>query len=63
LINSLAKESDYGDNNKDGESDIDEGKAENYNNGSDDSDIDDNNTRDGDSSDSDEGNEAYGCVG
>ena len=43
---------------------MDEGKAENCNNGSDDSgDTDNNGTGDGDSSDSDEGNKARGCIG
>jgi len=60
LVNSLTEES----NNKDGENVTDKGKAENYSNGSNDSDnIDNNNSRDGDSSSSDEDNKARGCIG
>jgi len=43
---------------------MDEGKAENYNDGSDDGgDTDDDNTRGGDSSDSDGGNKTHGRGG
>jgi hypothetical protein len=43
---------------------MDKGKAKNYSNGSDDSgDTVDDNAGDGDSSDSDNGNEACGCAG
>ena len=61
LVNSLAEESD---NNEDGENVMDEGKAENYSDGSDDSDdTGDDDSGDSDSSGSDEGNEARGCAG
>jgi len=73
LVNGLAEES----NNKDGENVIDKGKAENYSDGSGDSDntdndnpgdsgsddTDNNNFGDGNSSNSDKGNKAYGCIG
>ncbi|OCL04048.1 hypothetical protein AOQ84DRAFT_417177 [Glonium stellatum] len=62
LVNGLAEESDHSDNNKDGENIMDEGKAENYSDGSDDSGDTDDDAGDGDS-DSDEGNEARGCAG
>ena len=43
---------------------MDKGKAENYNDGSNDGgDIDNNAAGGGDSSDSDGGNKTYGCVG
>jgi len=43
---------------------VDEGNAENYNDGSNNSsDIDNNDFGDGNGSDSDKGNEAYRCVG
>ncbi|XTI88737.1 hypothetical protein V2W45_1331184 [Cenococcum geophilum] len=69
-----AEEYNYNDNNEDGKNVIDKGKAENYNNRSDDSgdtdndgardgDSSDGNSSDGNSSDSDKGNEAHGCTG
>jgi len=43
---------------------MDEGKAENYSDGSNSSDdMDDNDSGDGNSSDSDKGNEARRCIG
>ncbi|XTI95868.1 hypothetical protein V2W45_1180385, partial [Cenococcum geophilum] len=64
LVNGSAKEYNYNDNNEDGENVMDEGKAENYNDRSDDSgDTDNDDARDHDSSDSNGGNEARGCVG
>ena len=60
FVNGLAKES----NNEDGENVMDEGKAENYSDRSNDSDdIDDNDFGDGDSSDSNKGNKAYRYIG
>ena len=69
----MAKEYGYSNNIKDGKV-VDEGNAENYNYGSDNSgDTDNNDAKDGDSSDSDssngnssgsdKGNKAYGYVG
>ena len=61
IVNGLAKEND---NNKDGKNVMDEDKAKNYSNGSNNSgDTDDNNSGDSDSSNSNKGNEARGCVG
>lgn len=63
-VNGPAEKCDHSDDNKDGENVMDEGKAKNYSNGSDDSsDTVDDNAGDGDSSDSDNGNEARGCAG
>jgi hypothetical protein len=60
LVNGLAEKS----NNKDGKNIIDKSKAKNNSNGSDNSnDTDNNNFRDSDSSNSDEGNKACGCIG
>ena len=58
----MAKECNYSNNTKDSGV-IDKGNTKNCNYRSDNSgDIDNDNARDGDSSDSDEGNEAYGYI-
>jgi len=64
LINNSAEKYNHSNNNKNGESDMDKGKAENCNNGSDDSgNINDDDTGDSDSSNSDGGNKARGYAG
>ena len=63
-INGLTKEYNYSNNNKDSKNNVDKGKAENYNNRSDDSsDINNNNFRDSDSSNDNKGNKAYKYIG
>ena len=57
LVNGLAEESNHSDNNEDGENIMDEGKAKNYSDGSDDRGDTDDDAGDG-NSDSDKGNEA-----
>jgi len=64
LVNSSAKEYNYNNNNKDGENVVDKGKTKNYNDRNDDSgDIDNDDARDGNSSDSDRGNKTYRRIG
>jgi len=61
IVNGLAKESN---NNKDGKNVIDEGKAKNYSDGSDNSgDIDNNDSGDNNSSNNNKGNKTYRCAG
>jgi hypothetical protein len=68
-VNGSAEKCDHSDDNKDGENVMDEGKAKNYCDGSDDSgdtvddDAGDGDGDGGDSSDSDNGSEARGCAG
>jgi hypothetical protein len=63
-VNGLAEKCDYSDNNKDSKNVMDEGKAKNYSDGSDNSgDTVNDNAGDGNSSSSDEGNEVRGCAG
>ena len=64
----MTKEYNYSNNNKDGENDINKGKAKNCNNGSynssdiDNDDFRDSNSSNSNSSDSNKGNKAYGYT-